>query len=66
VGFVVARLGEPLRSAFKPAAWRALLAQHGFRVLGDRNLPELSRGFGAHVVRATRPLRHLRISIAEA
>jgi methyltransferase (TIGR00027 family) len=65
VGFVVARLGEPLRSAFKPEAWRALLAQHGFRVLDDRNLPELSRGFGVSVVRATRPLRHLRISIAE-
>jgi methyltransferase (TIGR00027 family) len=65
VGFVVARLGEPLRSAFKPEAWRALLAQHGFRVLDDRNLPELANGFGASVVRATRPLRHLRISIAE-
>ncbi|HVZ35849.1 MAG TPA: SAM-dependent methyltransferase, partial [Polyangiaceae bacterium] len=65
VGILVARLGEPLRSAFQPEAWRELLAQHGFRVREDADLCELSARFEREVQEATRPMRHFRIAIAE-
>jgi methyltransferase (TIGR00027 family) len=65
VGILVARLGEPFRSAFQPEAWRALLAQHGFRVREDADLRELSIHFESEVQQATRPMRHFRIAIAE-
>ena len=42
VGFVVRRLGEPLRSVFRPAAMGALLVKHGFVVVKDDGIPAIS------------------------
>jgi hypothetical protein len=41
-GFVVGRLGEPLRSVFRPAEMAALLVEHGFAVVRDDGIPAIS------------------------
>lgn len=65
VGMLVKRLGEPLRSTFSVEAMRALLAQHGFRVTSDDDLPTLGARVSPQVAAATRVLRHARIAVAE-
>jgi methyltransferase (TIGR00027 family) len=64
VGLLLRRLGEPLRSAFTPPAMRDLLANHGFRVVRDEDLPTIAKGLSSEVQQATRPMRHLRIATA--
>ncbi len=63
---VVRRLGEPLRSTFKPEAMRALLAAHGFEVASDRSTRELGAAMSAEVAQATRIASHLRLAVAYA
>jgi methyltransferase (TIGR00027 family) len=65
IGFVVRRLGEPLRSAHRPAEMRALLETHGFRVRLDLDAHTIASGLSADVARWTRPMRHLRVVTAE-
>ncbi|MCB9539955.1 MAG: class I SAM-dependent methyltransferase [Myxococcales bacterium] len=65
IGFVVRRLGEPLRSAHRPAEMRALLEAHGFRVQLDQDVPTIASGLSAEVARWTRPMRHLHVVTAE-
>jgi methyltransferase (TIGR00027 family) len=64
VGWVVRRLGEPLRSAFTADAMRSLLARYGFRVVHDEDLPSIAQRLSADVQQATRPMRHVRIVTA--
>ena len=65
VGLVVRRVGEPLRSAFRPAQMRALLAHHGFRVVHDGSVHELGLAVSAELGRAAKVGAHLRLVTAE-
>ncbi len=55
LGLLLRRVGEPLRSAFRPAQMRELLAEHGFQVRADQDLirigdtlsPEIGQGHKA-------------------
>jgi methyltransferase (TIGR00027 family) len=64
-GRVVRRLGEPLRSAFRADEMRALLARHGFTIAHDDDLRDLGATMSPEVREATRPIRHLRIAVAD-
>jgi methyltransferase (TIGR00027 family) len=62
---VLRRMGEPIRSAFKPERMRALLARHGLQVLHDEALPAIGATLSEDVGRSTRIMKHLRIAIAD-
>jgi len=61
---VMRRIGEPLRSAFTAEAMRALLAEHGFAVLRDQTVAEISAASPA-IAQKIRAMRHLGIAVAE-
>ena len=65
IGAWVRRLGEPLRSAFMPAAMRDLLASYGFEIVRDEGVPETGARLSADVARATRGLKHARVAVAD-
>jgi methyltransferase (TIGR00027 family) len=65
IGWLVKRMGEPLRSAFKPPQMRALLAAHGFAVTRDEDLPTTAAALSAAVARDARLLKHLRTVVAD-
>jgi methyltransferase (TIGR00027 family) len=65
LGFVVRRLGEPLRSSFRAEAMRALLPKYSFAVSRDEALPAIGAGLSADIARATRLMKHLRIATAD-
>jgi methyltransferase (TIGR00027 family) len=65
VGFIVRRMGEPLRSAFTAVQMQALLARHGFTVRDDADLPALAARLTPEVARDVGRMRHLRIVVAE-
>jgi methyltransferase (TIGR00027 family) len=65
VGFVVRRVGEPFRSAFRPDQISALLGRHGFTVTRDENLPAIADRLSADLARATRPMKHIQIATAD-
>jgi len=61
---VMRRIGEPLRSAFTAEAMRALLAEHGFAVVRDQTVAEISAASPA-IAQKIRAMRHLGIAVAE-
>ena len=65
LGFVVRRLGEPLRSSFTADAMRALLGKHRFDVIRDEALPAIGARLSDDVGRATKIMKHLRIATAD-
>jgi methyltransferase (TIGR00027 family) len=65
VGWIVRRMGEPLRSHYTADQMRALLARHAFRVVADDDLPTLARRLTPEVAALARPMRHFRIAEAE-
>jgi methyltransferase (TIGR00027 family) len=65
VGWVVRRVGEPLRSAFTPEAMRALLGKHGFAIVRDQDIPTIGAAVSPEIARATRPIKHSRIATAD-
>jgi len=62
---VLRRMGEPIRSAFRPERMRALLARHGLQVLHDEALPAIGATLSEDVGRATKIMNHLRIATAD-
>jgi methyltransferase (TIGR00027 family) len=64
IGPIVRWVGEPLRSAFRPEAMRALLAKHRLEVVRDQELPEIGRATSAELGEATSFAKHLRIVTA--
>jgi len=64
VGYIVKRMGEPLRSAFTASQMSELLARHGFRVIKDQNLPGIGSALSSEIGEATKPMKHTRIVIA--
>jgi methyltransferase (TIGR00027 family) len=65
VGWMVRRVGEPLRSAFKPLEMRALLSKHGFSVLLDEDIRTTAAKLSPTLLRSTRLLRHMRTVVAK-
>ena len=61
---LVRRLGEPFRSSFSPAEFRALLAEHGWRVLCDASLPELGPEIFADPAQRRGLMKHSRVATA--
>jgi methyltransferase (TIGR00027 family) len=64
VGYLVRRMGEPLRSRFKVDEMRTLLLRYGFGVQRDLGLDEIGAAPSWEMGRATRPMRHLRLATA--
>jgi len=65
LGFVVARLGEPLRSSFERDAMRALLEKYGFALVRDESIAAIGARLGGDVARPTKPIHHLRVATAD-
>jgi methyltransferase (TIGR00027 family) len=65
VGFVVGRLGEPLRSVFRPAAMAALLVKHGFVVVKDDGIPTISASLTTDRASQSRYTNHFRVAVAD-
>ena len=65
VALFVRRLGEPIRSAFKPEQMRALLARYGFAVVSDEALPAIGVSLSEEVGKATRIMKHMHIVTAD-
>jgi O-methyltransferase involved in polyketide biosynthesis len=65
VGFLVRRLGEPVRSAFTAEEMAETLGRFGYRALTDQGLPEIGKAMSLDIARATRVMTHLRIVVAE-
>lgn len=65
VGFFLKRLGEPLRSAFQPSEMRDLLADYGFRVDTDRDLPSLGAELGPELSKIAQRVKHLRLAVCQ-
>ncbi|MES1203486.1 MAG: SAM-dependent methyltransferase, partial [Pseudomonadota bacterium] len=66
VGWVVKRVGEPLRSVFRAPQMQALLARHGFRVVSDADLPTIAAQLTPEIADLVGAMRQTRIVIAEA
>ncbi len=64
VGLAVRRMGEPLRSRFKPGEMQELLRSYGIDVERDVGLDEIGVGLSVEVGRATKRMRHLRLATA--
>jgi methyltransferase (TIGR00027 family) len=65
VGFVVGRLGEPLRSVFRPAEMAALLVKHGFAVVRDDGIPAISATLSDDEGARSRFTSHFRVATAD-
>jgi methyltransferase (TIGR00027 family) len=65
IGWIVGRLGETFRSAFRPAQMRALLAAHGFSVTNDEDIPSTAAALSPVVAHDARLLKHLRTVVAD-
>jgi len=65
VGLVLKRLGEPLRSAFRPEQMRTLLAQYGFEVSSDNDLSSVGATLSPAIGKAAGRVRHMHVVTAE-
>lgn len=65
MGFIVRRMGEPLRSKFKPREVQALFARYGFTVKRDDDLGSIGEKISSTVGEAGRKIRHNRIAVAD-
>jgi methyltransferase (TIGR00027 family) len=64
LGFLLGRIGEPLRSAFTPEELRALLAAHGFTVEEDEDLATAGRKLAPELGDVAERVKHLRLAAA--
>jgi|SRR5882724_7597661 len=65
VGMFLKRLGEPLRSAFKPEQMRALLAKYGFEVLADQDLASVGLTLSPEIGKVAGRVKHMHLVTAE-
>jgi methyltransferase (TIGR00027 family) len=65
VGLLLRRLGEPLRSAFRPEQMRALLGKYGFRVSSDQDLSRVGAALSPEVGKAAERVKHMHVVTAE-
>ena len=64
IGFLLRRLGEPLRSVYSPEAMRALLARYGYAVVEDADLPTLANRLATDGGADMRLMKHGRVVVA--
>lgn len=64
IGYLLRRIGEPLRSSFRPGQLRSLLRSYGFDVSVDEDLAEAGRALSPKVGRIAERVRHLHVAIA--
>jgi methyltransferase (TIGR00027 family) len=64
-GFMLRRLGEPLRSALTPERMQQLLEAYGFHVTSDEDVPTIGARISPSVGRESRRLSHARIVVAQ-
>ncbi len=62
---LVSRMGEPLRSVFRPRTLSALLTRHGFRATRDVGVAEVASSMSLTLPAGGLTARHLRIVTAE-
>ena len=65
VGLLLKRVGEPLRTAFRPAQMQALLARYGFQVSSDQDLTRIGFGLSPEIGKVAERVKHLRVVTAE-
>jgi methyltransferase (TIGR00027 family) len=65
LGFIVKRMGEPLKSSFTPDAIRGLLDKYGFMAHRDESIASLGAPLDREIARAMRRITHLRIVTAD-
>lgn len=64
VGLFLKRVGEPLRSAFRPEQMRALLLGFGFQVTDDRDLSSIGFTLSPEIGKAAARVKHMHIVTA--
>jgi hypothetical protein len=62
---LVKRMGEPLRSVFRPRGMSALLARHRFRAIRDVRVADVARSMSLTLPAGGLTARHLRVVTAE-
>jgi hypothetical protein len=65
VGLLLKRVGEPLRSAFRPEQMQALLARYGFQVSSDQDLTSIGFALSPEIGKVAERVKHLRVVTAE-
>jgi methyltransferase (TIGR00027 family) len=65
VGWLVRRVGEPLRSTYSPQAMRSLLHRYRFDIEFDEDFPSLGARLAPQVARDLRVMKHGRIVVAD-
>ncbi|MEO6603516.1 MAG: class I SAM-dependent methyltransferase [Polyangiaceae bacterium] len=65
LGWLVARVGEPLRSTQTPEEMRAMLLKHDFTVQQDEDLGLIAGRLSSELAGATKQSRHMRIVTAD-
>lgn len=65
VNLYLSRVGEPLRSAFRPEQLRELLARYDFEVTSDLDLADAGRALSRELGRKLSRLGHIRIAAAQ-
>jgi methyltransferase (TIGR00027 family) len=66
VALMLRRAGEPIRSTYAAREMASLLRPFGFAVTCDRSVVEIGARLGGELARGTRPIKHLRIAVADA
>jgi methyltransferase (TIGR00027 family) len=61
LGVLLKRVGEPLRSAFKPEQMRALLGRYAFEVLSDSDLSSIGQALSREIGATARRVKHMRV-----
>ena len=64
-GLLLKRVGEPLRSAFRPRQMQALLERYGFRVSSDEDLARIGFRLSPEIGKAAGRVKHLHVVTAE-
>jgi methyltransferase (TIGR00027 family) len=65
IALIVQFMGEPIRTLFTPKAMLRLLDRHAFKVRTDKDIRTLGALLSSDIARATRPMKHLRIVVAD-
>ncbi|MEO8906417.1 MAG: class I SAM-dependent methyltransferase [Polyangiaceae bacterium] len=65
IGWLLARVGEPLRSTQTPEEMRAILRSHDFTVQQDEDLGLIAGRLSSELAAATKQSRHMRIVTAD-
>ena len=65
IALIVRFMGEPIRTVMRPNEMRGLLERYAFNVSADQDIATLGGRLSRDVARATRPMKHLRIVVAD-